>query len=82
MTRQEFNQQHPTGEQLTMIHYDFQTKERTAQPAVVIGTMQNPKYPDDPDEFLVRIRITSKGDTLTMDPTTFGILSNIENLKN
>jgi hypothetical protein len=47
MTQIEFNQQHPTGEQLTMIHYDFKTGERTAQPAVVMGTKQNPKYPDD-----------------------------------
>lgn len=80
MTQQEFNQQHPTGEQLTMIHYDFGTRERTAQPAVVLGTIQDPKYPDDPDEFLVCVRITTKDNTLTMDPVSFGILSNIENL--
>lgn len=80
MTQQEFNQQHPTGEHLTMIHYDFETRERTAQPTVVMGTEQNPKYPDDPNEFMVRVRITTKADTLTMDPVTFGILSNINNL--
>lgn len=80
MTQQEFNQQHPTGEQLTMIHYDFETGRRTAQPAIITGTKANPKYPDDPDEFLVHVRITTKADTLTMDPVTFGILSNINNL--
>ena len=80
MTRQEFNQQHPTGEQLTMIHYDFQTKERTAQPAVVIGTMQNPKYPDDPDEFLIRIRFTEKKQEFTMCQGSFAMFSNINNL--
>ena len=79
MTRQEFNALHPTGEQLTMIHYDFETKERTAQPAVIVGTKQKP---DDKDEFLVRVRFTQKKQTCEMDPTTFGILSNIENLKN
>lgn len=80
MTQQEFNAQHPQGEQLTIIHYDFGTRERTAQPAVVLGTIQDPKYPDDPDEFLVCVRITTKDNTLTMDPVSFGILSNIENL--
>ena len=80
MTQQEFNAQHPQGEQLTMIHYDFGTRERTAQPAVVLGTIQDPKYPDDPDEFMVCVRITTKDANLTMDPVSFGILSNIENL--
>ena len=80
MTQQEFNAQHPQGEQLTMIHYDFGTRERTAQPAVVLGTIQDPKYPDDPDEFLVCVCITTKDNTLTMDPVSFCILSNIENL--
>jgi len=80
MTQQEFNQQHPTGEQLTMIHYDFETRERTAQPAVVMGTEQNPKYPDDPDEFLIRIRFTEKKQDFTMCQVSFAMFSNINNL--
>ena len=80
MTQQEFNQQHPTGEQLTMIYYDFETTERTAQPATVTGTKANPKYPDAPDEFLVCVQFTTKDDRMTMDPVTFGMLSNIDNL--
>jgi hypothetical protein len=82
MTQQEFNQQHPTGEQLTMIHYDFETTERTAEPAIITGTKSNPKYPNDPDEFLVCVHFTTKDERLTMDPITFGMLSNIDNLKN
>lgn len=80
MTQQEFNQQHPTGEQMTMIYYDFETGKRTAQQAIVTGTKANPKYPDDPDEFLVCVRFTAKDDRLTMDPMTFAMLSNIDNL--
>ena len=80
MTQKEFNVKHPSGEELTMIHYDFETGKRTAQPAIITGTKTNPKYPDDPDEFLVCVHFTTKGDRLTMDPGTFGILSNIGNL--
>lgn len=80
MTQQEFNQQHPAGEQLTMIYYDFETGKRTAQPTIITGTKANPKYPDDPEEFLVCIHFTTKGDRLTMDPMTFAMLSNIDNL--
>ena len=80
MTQQQFNQQHPTGEQLTMIHYDFETGRRTAQPAIITGTKADPKYPGDPEEFLVCVRFTTKDNRLTMDPVTFGMLSNIDNL--
>ena len=80
MTQQEFNQQHPTGEQLTMIHYDFETGRRTARPAVVMGTEKNPKYPNDSDEFLIRIRFTEKKQEFTMCQVSFGMFSNLDNL--
>ena len=77
MTQQEFNQQHPTGEQLTMIHYDFETGRRTAQPARVMGTKTNP---DDKDEFLVVVLFTAIGEQYEMDPVSFGMFSNMNNL--
>lgn len=80
MTQQEFNQQHPQGEKLTMIHYDFQTGERTAQPAVVMGTKQNPKYPNDPEEFLISILFTEKKQRFIMCQVSFALFSNINNL--
>ena len=80
MTQQEFNQQHPAGKELTMIYYDFETGKRTAEPAIITGTKANPKYPDDPDEFLVCVHFTTKDERLTMDPMTFAMLSNIDNL--
>jgi hypothetical protein len=77
MTQQEFNQQHPTGEQLTMIHYDFETGKRTAQQARVMGTKTNP---DDEDEFLVVVLFTATRQQYEMDPGSFGMFSNIDNL--
>lgn len=77
MTQQEFNTQHPAGKDLTMIHYDFETGKRTAQQARVMGTKTNP---DDKDEFLVVVLFTATGDEYEMDPVSFGMLSNMNNL--
>jgi hypothetical protein len=77
MTQQEFNQQHPTGEQLTMIHYDFKTTERTAQPANVLGTRS---VSDDPEEFVIDVMFTALNEKWQLTPIMFGITSNIDNL--
>jgi len=77
MTQQEFNTQHPAGETLTMIHYDFETGKRTAQEARVMGTKTNP---DDEDEFLVVVLYAAIGEQYEMDPVSFGMLSNMNNL--
>lgn len=77
MTKQQFDAQHKAGEQLTMIHYDFETGKRTAQPAKILGTKPHPKYDD---EFMVCVEFTTKGDKCEMDCVTFGMLSNIDNL--
>ena len=77
MTQQEFNQQHPTGEQLTMIHYNFETTERTAQPAKVLGTRS---VSDDPEEFVIDVMFTTLNEKWQLTPIMFGITSNIDNL--
>lgn len=77
MTQQEFIQQHPTGEELTMIHYDFETSERTAQPAKVLGTRS---VSDDPEEFVVDVMFTTINEKWQFTPILFGITSNIDNL--
>lgn len=77
MTQQEFNAQHPEGKELAMIHYDFKTGKRTAQQARVMGTKTKP---DDEDEFLVVVLFTATRQQYEMDPVSFGILSNIDNL--
>lgn len=77
MAQQEFNQQHPTGEHLIMIHYDFETGKRTTQQARVLGTKTNP---DDEDEFLVVVLFTATRQQYEMDPVSFGMFSNTDNL--
>ena len=77
MTQQEFNQQHPTGEQLTMIHYDFKTTKRTAQPAKVLGTRS---ISSDPEEFVIDVMFTTLNEKRQLTPIMFGITSNIDNL--
>lgn len=77
MTQQEFNQQHPTGEQLTMIHYDFETGRRTAQQAKVLGTR---RISNDPEEFVIGMRFTDLNEEWQFTPIMFGITSNIDNL--
>ena len=77
MTQQQFNQQHPTGEQLTMIHYDFETGKRTLQPAKILGTRS---VSDDPEEFAIDVLFTAINEKWQFTPILFGIVSNIENL--
>lgn len=77
MTQQEFNTQHPEGKELTMIHYDFKTGKRTAQQARVMGTKTNP---DDKDEFLIVVLYAAIGEQYEMDPVSFGMFSNMNNL--
>ena len=77
MTQKDFNVKHPSGEELTMIHYDFETGKRTLQPAKILGTKPHPKYDD---EFMVCVEFTTKGSKCEMDCGTFGMLLNIDNL--
>ena len=77
MTQQEFNQQHPAGKELTMIHYDFETGKRTAQPAKVLGTRS---ISNDPEEFVIDVHFTDLNEKWQFTPILFGITSNIDNL--
>ena len=77
MKKQEFNQQHPAGKELTMIHYDFETGKRTAQPAKVLGTRS---VSDDPEEFVIDVMFTTLNEKWQLTPIMFGITSNIDNL--
>lgn len=77
MTQQAFNAQHPTGEELTMIHMDFETGRRTAQPARVLRTRS---VSSDPEEFVIDVLFTALNEEWQFSPIMFGIGSNMENL--